>query len=189
MASYPPIKNISDLNWVAFLGHNLARLEGVSFILKQTFYPDEDSGPNIILLDAKKGRWEFPDLKRIALKNWTYWEPDIAIVEAKASGLPLLQELRAVGIPVSNFTPSRGQDKNSRLHAIAPLFEAGLVWAPDTPWADEVKEECAAFPNGDYDDLMDSTTQALLRFRQGSFIKHPEDYEDEKIPKEKKIYY
>ena len=153
------------------------------------FYPNEDSGPNIILLDSKKGRWEFPDLKRIALKNWNYWEPDIAIIEAKASGLPLLQELRAVGIPVSNFTPSRGQDKNSRLHAIAPLFEAGLVWAPDTKWAEEVMEECAEFPNGDHDDLMDSTTQALLRFRQGSFIKHPEDYKDEKRSKEKKIYY
>ena len=153
------------------------------------FYPNEDSGPNIILLASEKGRWEFPDLKRIALKTWNYWEPDIAIIEAKASGLPLLQELRAVGIPVSNFTPSRGQDKNSRLHAIAPLFEAGLVWAPDTKWAEEVMEECAEFPNGDHDDLMDSTTQALLRFRQGSFIKHPEDYKDEKQPKEKKIYY
>jgi phage terminase large subunit-like protein len=76
---------------------------------------------------------------------------------------------------VVNFTPSRGNDKLSRVHAISPLFEAGMVWAPDEPWATELIEECAAFPNGSHDDLVDSTTQALMRYRQGNFVNVPTD--------------
>jgi predicted phage terminase large subunit-like protein len=111
------------------------------------------------------------------------------IVESKASGLPLTYELRKMGIPVINFTPSKGNDKHSRVNAVAPLFESGQIWAPDHKFAEEVIEECAAFPFGDHDDLVDSMTQALMRFRQGGFIEHPEDYEDEKIIHEEKEYY
>ena len=104
--------------------------------------------------------------------------------------MPLTQELRSVGIPVQNFTPSKGNDKVSRVNACSPLFESGMVWAPDTKWANEVKEECAVFPAGDHDDLVDSTTQALLRFRQGGFIRLPSDYEEEELyPKRKISYY
>jgi len=145
------------------------------------FYPDADSPPNLILLDAFKDRLEFPDLRRRALEQYYYWKPETVIVESKASGLPLTYELRKMGIPVVNFTPSRGNDKHSRVNAVAPLFESGLIWAPDEKFAEEVVEECAAFPNGDHDDLVDSTTQALMRFRQGGFVGHPEDYEDENI--------
>ena len=133
----------------------------------------------MILLDAKKGRWEFPELKAIALEQYKFWDPETVIVEAKASGLPLTHELRNVGIPVVNFTPSRGNDKLSRVHSISPLFESGVIWAPDERWAEEVIEECAAFPNGEYDDLVDSTTQALMRYRQGNFVQLPTDYQDD----------
>jgi predicted phage terminase large subunit-like protein len=144
------------------------------------FYPEEEGGPpNLILLDAKKGRWEFPELKAIALEQYKFWDPETVIVEAKASGLPLTHELRNVGIPVVNFTPSRGNDKLSRVHSISPLFESGMIWAPDERWAEEVIEECAAFPNGEYDDLVDSTTQALMRYRQGNFVRLPTDYHDD----------
>ena len=101
------------------------------------------------------------------------------MIEAKASGMPLTQELRQIGIPVVTYTPSKGNDKHVRVNSVAPLFEAGQVWAPDERWAEEVIEECAAFPYGEYDDLVDSTTQALLRFRQGNFINLESDYEDE----------
>ena len=111
------------------------------------------------------------------------------IVESKASGLPLTYELRKMGIPVINFTPSKGNDKHSRINAVAPIFESGQIWAPDHKFAEEVIEECAAFPFGDHDDLVDSMTQALMRFRQGGFIEHPEDYVDEKIPVVDKEYY
>jgi predicted phage terminase large subunit-like protein len=112
------------------------------------------------------------------------------LIESKASGTPLTQELRAMGIPVVNYSPSRGNDKISRVNSIAPLFEAGLVWAPDTRWAEEVIEECAAFPAGENDDYVDTVTQALRRFREGGFLTHPEDWRDptEYAPRQR-VYY
>jgi predicted phage terminase large subunit-like protein len=154
------------------------------------FFPTEDSPPNVILLDAKKGRWEFPDLKRIALEEYRYWEPETVLIEAKASGMPLTQELRHMGIPVVNFTPSRGNDKHSRVNSVSPLFESGLVWRPDTSWAEEVVEELAAFPFGQNDDMVDCATQALMRFRQGGFIGHPDDLQMESVRRpSNRVYY
>jgi predicted phage terminase large subunit-like protein len=139
------------------------------------FHPKEEGPPNLILLDAKKGRWDFPELKSEALELYRYWDPETVIIEAKASGMPLTQELRQLGIPVVNFTPSKGNDKVSRVHSVSPLFESGMIWAPDERWADEVMDECAAFPFGEHDDLVDSTTQALMRYRQGNFVQLPSD--------------
>ena len=78
---------------------------------------------------------------------------------------------------------------HARVNSVAPLFESGMIWAPEQKFADEVIEECAAFPYGDHDDLVDSTTQALMRFRQGGFVQHPEDYEDEPLNVRKREYY
>jgi predicted phage terminase large subunit-like protein len=153
------------------------------------FYPNPDSGPNLILLDAMKERLEFPELRRRALEQFHYWKPESVVIESKASGLPLTYELRKMGIPVINFTPSKGNDKHSRINAVAPLFESGQIWAPEAAFAEEVIEECAAFPFGDHDDLVDSMTQALMRFRQGGFIEHPEDYKDEPIIHDNREYY
>ena len=154
------------------------------------FYPVEGEGPNLILLDSKKGRWDFPELKEIALERYGFWEPDSVIVEAKASGMPLTQEMRQTGIPVINFTPSRGNDKVSRVHAVSPLFEAGMVWAPDKSFAEELIEEVAAFPNGEYDDLVDSMTQALMRYRQGNFVQLPsDDWEESDQSARVRAYY
>ena len=88
-----------------------------------------------------------------------------------------------------NFTPSKGNDKHVRVNSCAPVFESGMVWAPETKFAEEVIEECAAFPFGDNDDLVDSMTQAVMRFRQGGLIQHPEDYKDEKQEPRKMVYY
>ena len=126
----------------------------------------------------------------MALEQYKYWEPDTVIVEAKASGLPLTQELRNMGIPVVNFTPSKGNDKITRVHSVSPLFEAGMVWAPDTVFADEMIEEVAAFPNGEHDDLVDSMTQALMRYRQGNFVQLPsDDWDDEDANIQVRAYY
>ena len=153
------------------------------------FYENEDSGPQLILLDAVKERLEFPELKRRALEQYYYWRPDTVVIESKASGLPLTYELRKSGIPVVNFTPSKGNDKHSRVNAVAPLFESGQIWAPEHRFAEEVIEECAAFPYGDNDDLVDSMTQAVMRFRQGGFLEHPEDYIDEPVVHDNREYY
>ena len=152
------------------------------------FMPDERT-PNIILLDMKKGRWDFPEMKEIAYDSYKYWEPESVVIEAKATGMPLTQELRMRGIPVINFTPSKGNDKLSRVNAVAPLFQSGVVWAPDELWAEEVIEECAAFPYGEHDDLVDSMTQALMRFRQGRWIELSDDFEDEPVDTRNKEYY
>ncbi len=147
------------------------------------FTSEADGKVYLILLDAIKGRWDFPELKRKALAKYKEYEPETIIIEAKASGLPLTHELRQIGIPVTNFTPSKGNDKHVRVNAVAPVFEAGQVWVPDERWAQEVIEECAAFPFGDNDDYVDSTTQAVLRFRQGNFVTLPDDYwEEPRIP-------
>jgi predicted phage terminase large subunit-like protein len=153
------------------------------------FKPVEHEPPSMILLDAQKGRWDFPELKRVALKQYKYWEPETTIIEAKASGMPLTHELRQIGIPVINFTPSKGNDKHTRVNACSTLFESGKVWAPKKRWAEEVIEECAAFPYGDHDDYVDTVTQALMRFRQGGLLALPDDYDDEPVEREEREYY
>ncbi len=92
------------------------------------FENQETHADNIILMDARRGRWNFPELKSVAKEEYDYWEPDMVIIEAKASGTPLTDELRAANIPVMNYTPSKGRDKVTRMHTVAPLFEAGMVW-------------------------------------------------------------
>ena len=129
---------------------------------------------------------EFPELKARAFQEYKEWEPDALIVEAKASGAPLVFELRAMGIPVQEYVPSKGNDKIARLNAVADIFASGRVWVPNTHWADELVEEVASFPSGEKDDLVDSMTQALLRFRRGGFISLDSDEPDE--PKYFKSY-
>ena len=146
------------------------------------FYQADDDGKeraNIILLDAFQQRIEFPDLKKAAFELWKQWNPDTLIVEKKAAGAPLIYEMRKMGIPMSEYTPGKGSDKIARVNAVSDMFASGLVWCPNTRWAEEVVEQCAEFPHGDHDDLVDSTTQALLRFRQGGFIRAPSDEADE----------
>ena len=145
---------------------------------------------NIILLDAFKRRMEFPELKKLALELYKQWEPDTLIIEKRAAGAPLIYELRKIGVPLSEYTPSKGNDKVSRVNSIADLFASGIVWCTGSRDADEVMEEMAAFPNGDNDDLVDSSSQALMRFRQGGFIQIASDeQDDEPIFRRKYEYY
>jgi predicted phage terminase large subunit-like protein len=140
------------------------------------WYDDEDDGQaNLILLNAIRDRLEFPDLKRKAFEEWQMWEPDAFMVEKKAAGAPLIQEFRAMGIPVQEYSPGKGQDKITRLNSVADLFASGRVWAPTTRWAEELVDEVASFPSGEHDDFVDSMTLALMRFRSGGFIKLPSD--------------
>jgi predicted phage terminase large subunit-like protein len=146
------------------------------------FYHPDDTGlpqANIILLNAFRERMEFPKLKQTAIDQFKEWEPDSVIIEKKASGAPLIYEMRAMGIPVQEFTPSKGNDKISRLNAVSDLFASGRVWAPNTHWAEEVIEEVASFPAGEHDDYVDSVSLALMRFRKGGYIRTLLDEEDE----------
>ena len=150
---------------------------------------EEGNSPQVILLDAFKARMAFPELKETAHKHWKEWDPDAFIVEKKAAGAPLIQELRAMGIPVQEFSPSRGNDKMVRLNAVADLFTSGKVWAPDTRWAREVIEEVASFPVGEHDDFVDTTTQALLRYRQGGFISLDTDEQEDRFFQRRRAAY
>jgi len=154
---------------------------------------NEDNGkiyPNIILLDAFKKKMEFPELKRKVKEMYDEWEPDSLIIEKKSSGAPLIYELQSLGIPVAEFTPTRGNDKISRANAVSDLFSSGTIWAPMHRWAEEVIEECGEFPGGEYDDYVDSVTQAILRFRQGGWVRTPTDEWDDEVKKQRrKAYY
>ena len=151
---------------------------------------DDPNDINVIMLDAFQKRMEFPELKEKALHHYKEWEPDACIIEAKAAGAPLIFELRAMGIYVQDYTPVRGNDKFVRLNSVTDLFSSGKVWAPETRWASEVIEQMAAFPNGDHDDLVDSTTQALMRFRQGGFLRLDTDEREElQSFRRKRSYY
>jgi predicted phage terminase large subunit-like protein len=147
------------------------------------FYQDNPetgkTDTNIILLNAFRDRMEFPELKRVAIEQYRDWEPDSVIIEKKASGAPLIYEMRAMGIPVQEFTPVKGNDKISRLNAVSDVFASGRVWAPNTSWAEEVIDEVASFPSGEHDDYVDSVSLALMRFRKGGYIRTALDEEDE----------
>ena len=146
------------------------------------FYMEDDAGvnqANIILLNAFRDRLEFPSLKKKAVEEFREWDPDSIIVEKKASGSPLIYEMRSMGIPVQEFTPSKGNDKISRLNAVSDIFASGRVWVPNTRWAEEVVDEVASFPGGEHDDYVDSVSLAMMRFRKGGYIRalldEPED--------------
>ena len=137
------------------------------------FYQADDTGvaqANIILLNAFRDRMEFPELKQTALEEYQEWDPDSVIIEKKASGAPLIYELRSMGIPVQEFTPTRGNDKISRLNAVADIFASGRVWAPPARWAEEVIDEVAEFPAGSHDDYVDTVSMAMHRFRRGGYV-------------------
>lgn len=176
----PPKCTFTLMSWdTAFEKHNRADYSACT--LWGVFYHPDESGveqANIVLLNAFRDRMEFPELKKRAIEQYTTWQPDSTIIEKKASGAPLIYELRAMGIPVQEYTPSRGSDKFARLNSVSDLFASGLVWAPNTRWAEEVMDEVAEFPAGEHDDYVDSTTLALMRFRLGGFLRTPQDEDD-----------
>jgi len=185
----PPVDYLIQSYDTAFLKSEKADFSAIT--TWGVFRNEENGENNIILLDSIKDRYNFPELKRKAYESYSQWDPDCVIIEAKASGLPLTQELRAMGIPVQNYSPNRGSDKIARVNASAPMFESGMVWVPETRFAEQLVDELTEFPYGEYDDLVDSTTQALLRFRQGGFLRHPSDYEEDEwaLPIKQHVYY
>jgi predicted phage terminase large subunit-like protein len=180
----PPFCDFTLMSWdTAFEKSNRADYSACT--TWGVFYQENpDTGKtdtNIILLNAFRDRMEFPELKRVAIEHYKEWQPDSVIIEKRASGAPLIYELRAMGIPVQEFTPVKGNDKISRLNAVSDLFASGRVWAPNTHWAEEVIDEVASFPSGEHDDYVDSVSLALMRFRKGGYIRTSLDEEDEPI--------
>ena len=156
------------------------------------FTHHKDNSKNIILLNTYKKRVEWVELKKDVLQEYREYEPDGLLIEKKATGAPLIYELRAMGIPVQEYTPSKGQDKIARLNSVSDIIASGKVWVPRTRWAEELVDEIAAFPSGEHDDLVDATTLALMRFRQGGFLRLPVDEPEEvqwfKSPRRERFY-
>ena len=154
------------------------------------FLNEEVDNYNIILLNSIKKRLEFPELKALAMEEYGEWEPDSFIVEKKSAGTALYQEMRRMGIPIQEYTPHRGSgDKLARLNSVTDIVSSGLVWIPETRWAEEVVEEIAGFPFMSHDALVDSTVMALMRFRQGGFIRLPSDEPEETLYFKRKTGY
>ena len=155
------------------------------------FFNEDENAHHLILLDSIKKRLEFPELKQLSMDEYTKWEPDAFIVEKKSAGTAIYQEMRRMGLPVQEYTPHRGTgDKLARLNSVADIIASGMAWVPSTRWADELVEEIAGFPFMSNDDLVDSTVMALLRFRQGGFIRLPTDeWEDDAPYYHKREYY
>jgi len=177
----PPFCEFTLMSWdTAFESNNRADYSACTLwgIFQQ---PDENgvAQTNIILLNAFRDRMEFPQLKKRAIEEYRDWSPDSVIIEKKAAGAPLIYEMRAMGIPVQEFTPVRGNDKITRLNAISDIFASGRVWAPNRRWAEEVIDEVASFPGGEHDDYVDTVSLALMRFRKGGFIRTSLDEDDE----------
>ena len=147
----------------------------------------KDGQINAIVLDMWYDRVTYPELRRIAQESYYEYEPDAVLIEKKASGQSLLQDLRMAGIPVLEYSPDR--DKEARAHASSALLEDGRIWFPSTKiWAKNLIDICAAFPAGDNDDIVDTCTQAWLRLRKGWFVTHSQDdLEDDDVEPKRRI--
>ena len=141
------------------------------------------------MLNAERGRWDFLELKAVAYEAYREYNPDMVLIESQASGTPLTHEPPHDGYPCCELSPQSRERQDDRVHSASPVFESGLVWAPDFLFAEEVIEECASFPFGEHDDYVDSMTQAVLRFRQGNFISLHSDEVEEEVYRKKISYY
>ena len=153
---------------------------------------DEDYGhsSHLILLGNTRGRYEYPELRRIAQELYKDFRPDVCIIERKASGQSLIQDMRRAGLPVLDYLPDK--DKVARVYASTPMMEAGRVWLPKNKiWADDLFSECMSFPNGSHDDQVDCLTMAIHYMKDSWNLTHPEDpsWEDDGSKKDKRVAY
>lgn len=125
---------------------------------------------NFYLLDVFRQRLNFPELKRKAVELFHRHQATTLLIEDKASGTQLIQELQREVYGVKAYEPPKGMDKIMRLYAVTPLFENGFVHLPiSAPWLTDFVRELTSFPGSKYDDQVDSTTQALDYLRGPAF--------------------
>jgi predicted phage terminase large subunit-like protein len=125
-------------------------------------------GKNLYLIDVLRRRMEYPELKRAVREQYERFRPNVVLIEDKASGTQLIQELIAEGVhAVTRYQPQ--SDKVMRMHAQTAMIENGFVHLPEAaPWLAAYLHELTSFPNGRHDDQVDSTAQMLDWFKRGS---------------------
>ncbi len=175
-------------------------------------FETDSNEDHIILLSMWRGRLEYPDLRRMAIRlalNYhdtlfmkpkdirniekSIYVPNRLIIEAKSSGHPLYQDLSRVKqineshVIITPFNPTPYGKKVQRLRYVSHLIEAGRVWLPTQPpdftklrqFADVFREEAAAFPSANANDLIDSMSQALCIIYEGGLVQHPDDQQQD----------
>tara|TARA_R110002020_G_scaffold161365_14_gene346524 strand:+ start:2747 stop:4264 length:1518 start_codon:yes stop_codon:yes gene_type:complete len=144
---------------------------------------------NLILLGNERGRFDYPTLRMKAQELYDYHKPDVCIIEKKASGQSLIQDMRRAGLPVLDYIPDR--DKTARVYAATPLMEAGRVWLPKgKEWSDDLFSEAIMFPNGRHDDQVDAMTMAIHYMKESWNLTHPDDPDyDEGYERKKRVAY
>ena len=161
---------------------------GIFSMYNQDQIGQEDFVSHLILLGNIRGRFEYPELRKMAQKLYNQYKPDVCMIEKKASGQSLIQDMRRGGLPVMEYNPDR--DKVARVYAASPIIEAGRLWIPSNKkWSDELIEELIRFPNAAHDDQVDAMTMAIHYMKDSWHLTHPDDPEWEEDIKEKKRTY
>jgi predicted phage terminase large subunit-like protein len=162
---------------------------GIFSMYNQTQKGEEDFAPHLILLGNIRGRFEYPELRKLAQKLYNQNKPDVCMIEKKASGQSLIQDMRRAGLPVLEYNPDR--DKVARVYAASPIIEAGRLWIPtNKKWSEELIEELIRFPNAAHDDQVDAMTMAIHYMKESWHLTHPDDPEwEEEIREKKKTYW
>ncbi len=160
-------------------------------------FNDDNHITNLILLNLWRGRVEYPELRRLATLMYHDFRndgelditpdgkhvPDMVLIEAKASGSPLIQDLRRAGIAATKFDPTPLGDKIQRVKLVTHIIEAGRIWVPAKPpsftqmrkYSETLVELCAVFPNSDARDVVDTMTQVIHRVLMSGDVRHPSD--------------
>jgi predicted phage terminase large subunit-like protein len=140
------------------------------------FWNEVEDRHCLMLLKAWNGQIDYPELRKKAKELDKELEPDCHLIEKKASGQSLLQDMRRIpGVRVRSYNPDR--DKVTRAYSVQAMLESGQVYAPDRRWAEAVIEHVGQFPNGapPSSDYTDTVTQALIYLRNGYWLEHPDD--------------
>ena len=165
---------------------------------------------NAMLIDAWDEHLSYPDLRAKAIKDWTTEyggmtkdspysrarRPDRILVEAKASGQSLLQDLRLARVPAVGYNPGYA-DKVSRAHQAAPTLELGMIWIPESgknpgqpvSWAAAFLKQLGKFPVAEHDDYVDTFTQAIIYLKNDGWFELPQakDIDEVRISKKPRI--
>lgn len=146
---------------------------------------------HMFLIHQVRERLEYPDLvKKCEVLNKEY-SPEVWVIEKKASGQSLIQDLRRRGYLLVEYTPDK--DKVSRATAITPFLESGRIWFPNRVWAQDTKDEWAAFPKGRHDDTVDAASTAFIYLRDSHLLTYEEeecmDEDEETNSEENHIYW